>query len=105
MELFKVLGKSNAKKLMTASTGYIDESYALASNHAFTVIQAKKWEDKKNLFSYDWNPWEYGKWSDEIRLWFLSWLIIWKSLKRKMGFFGWMLMIITNILMILKFVI
>ena len=53
MELFKVLGKSNAKKLMTASTGYIDESYGLASNHAFTVIQDKKWEDKKNLFSYD----------------------------------------------------
>ena len=93
MELFKVIEKGNAKKLMTASTGDIDENCGLASNHAYTVIQAKKWEDKKIYLVMIRNPWGHGewngKWSDGSSAWTPELIDYFKMVKKEDGIF-WM---------------
>ncbi len=92
-ELFKVLEEGNSKKLMTASTGYVDESCGLAGNHAYTIIQAKKWEEKGIYLVMIRNPWGHGewngKWCDHSPAWTPELINYFKMVKKEDGIF-WM---------------
>ena len=92
-ELYKVLEEGNSKKLMTVSTGDVDERCGLAGNHAYTVIQAKKWEEKGIYLVMIRNPWGHGewngKWSDQSDAWTPELINYFKMVKKEDGIF-WM---------------
>ena len=90
-ELFKLIESGNSKMLMTASSN--KDEMGIVGNHAYTVIQAKKWEERGIYLVMVRNPWGHGewkgKWSDNSNAWTKELINYFKMVNKEDGIF-WM---------------